>query len=304
MKPEITIVLVNYNGWYWLEKCLGSFSSVQHWSPDPEKSWIKTIVVDNGSNDDSVRKIKHNFPWVKVLALPKNLGFSGGNNVGIQAVDTSYVMLLNTDTEFFPGTDLWELIEVFNREGRVGIVSPKVVLDSGELDHACHRGFPTPWNALTYFSGLSRRFPKAKWLTGYEMSWADLKTRHEIDCCTGAAMLVKKGAIDEVGLLDESYFMYGEDIDWCYRFREKGWKIIYDPAVIVRHHKHKSGLGKEGEWETKLRTTEAFFEAMKQFIRKFYSQRYPVFIRLAIFAVIDTMKKRKIYRERKRYVSK
>lgn len=303
MKPEFSLVLVNYNGWYWLEKCLDSFHHLRHWSADKDESIVETIVVDNGSTDGSAAAIKRRFSWVKLVALPQNLGFSAGNNVGIQKAAAPLIMLLNTDTQFLPDTNLRDLAESFLREGRVGMVTPKLVLDSGEIDHACHRGFPTPWNALTYFSGLSRRFPKVKWLSGYEMGWADLNSVHEVDCCSGAAMLVKREALEEVGLLDESYFMYGEDIDWCYRFKQKGWKIFYNPIVVIIHHKHKSGLGKEGSWETKLRTTEAFFEAMKQFFRKFHGQKYPVFIRLVIFAIIDTMKRRKIYRERKRYVS-
>lgn len=296
MKPVISIIIVNYNGWYWLDKCLDSFKNVV-------KPELETIVVDNGSTDESVEEIKKHYPWVKLIESTTNLGFAGGNNVGIAKASAPYIMLLNSDTEFMPDTDLRHLLEVFNRQGRVGMVTPKLVLDSGEIDHACHRGFPTPWNAFTYFSGLSRRFPKVKWFGGYELSWHSLDKLHEIDACSGAAMIVSRKAIAEVGLLDESYFMYGEDIDWCFRFKQKGWKIFYEPMITIVHHKHKSGLGKQGAWETKLRTTEAFFEAMKQFIRKFYSDKYPPLVRLVIFSIIDTMKRRKIYRERKRYVS-
>ncbi len=299
MKPEISLVIVNHNGWYWLEKCLRSFTHLSHWRPQAGGSLIETIVVDNGSTDDSVALLQRHFPWVKVIALTSNLGFAGGNNVGIQHTAAPYVMLLNSDTEFKQRTDLRVLLDVFVREAKVGVVTPKLVLDSGELDHACHRGFPTPWNAFTYFSGLARRFPKVKWLSGYEMSWADLTKRHDIDACSGAAMIIARPALFEVGLLDESYFMYGEDLDWCYRFQQHGWRVIYEPAVTINHHKHKSGLAHAGSVETRLRTTEAFFEAMKQFIRKFYHRRYPLIVRVAIFAIIDTMKKRKIRKERK-----
>lgn len=297
MKPQISIIIVNYNGWYWLEKCLESFDHLLH------REEIETIVVDNGSTDDSVGKIQKHFSAVKLIALKENLGFAGGNNVGIQVANAPYIMLFNSDTEFFPETNLRVLLDVFNQEGRVAVVTPKLVLDSGEIDHACHRGFPTPWNAFTYFSGLARWLPGMKLFTGYEMGWKNLSERHEIEACSGAAMVVKREAIDDVGLLDESYFMYGEDIDWCYRFKQKAWKVIYEPAVTVLHHKHKSGLGKVGSWETKLRTTEAFFDAMKQFIRKFYSEKYPLPIRLVIFSIIDTMKHRRVEKERKRYVS-
>lgn len=302
MKPEISIIIVNYNGYFWLEKCLESFQNLREWNRDSKKTAVEVIVVDNGSTDDSAQKTEKNFSWVNLIRTNKNLGFAGGNNVGIQKASAPLIMLLNSDTEFFPQTSLQELLENFAQKD-IAVVTPKIVLADGSLDHASHRGFPTPWNALAYFSGVAKYFPSSRLFAGYEMGWEDLSTRHEIDACSGAAMIVRKSAIDEVGLLDESFFMYGEDIDWCFRFKQKGWKVIYDPVMTVLHHKHKSGLGKKGAWETKLRTTEAFYDSMKQFIRKSYGQRYPVFARLVIFAIIDIMKRRKINRERKLYVS-
>src|SRR5690606_37017252 len=116
-------------------------------------------------------------------------------------------LLLNTDTEFPPKTDLLSLLDNFTN-AKVGIVTPKIILPSGKLDHACHRGFPTPWNAAMYYSGIGKIFPKWKLVAGYRQSWKDLSSRHEVEACSGAAMILRSEALTQVGLLDESFFMY------------------------------------------------------------------------------------------------
>lgn len=297
---KIAIIVVNYNGRAWLEKCFSSFENLTGWEAKKGHPDIDTVLVDNGSSDDSLEVVTQKFPWVQIIPLEKNVGFSAGNNVGIQRTKNPYVMLLNSDTEFLPGTDLLSLLQHFENKD-IGIVTPKVVLDSGELDHACHRGFPTPWNAFCYFSGLGKLFPKVPIFAGYRQSWKDLSTMHTVEACTGAAMIVPRVLTEKIGLLDESYFMYGEDIDWCYRFAQAGKLCFYDPSVTVLHHKHKSGLASKSAWETKERSTAAFFDTMKQFYKKFYAARYPRLVGLVLFFVIDTMKQRKIDRERKKY---
>lgn len=305
-KPQnkilLSIILVNYKGWAWLEKCLQSFSHLQGFDPKSGHEEIEVILIDNGSGDDTLERVNKHFPWVKCRGLEENLGFAGGNNVGIQMSHGENIMLLNTDTEFFPQTNLLLLLENM-RDAKIAVITPKVVLDSGELDHASHRGFPTPWNAFSYFSGLAKIFPFIPFFSGYLQSWKDLDTPHEVEACSGAAMIVRKEAIDEVGMLDESFFMYAEDIDWCYRFAQAGWKTWYDPRVKVLHHKHKSGLKSTGNWEVKERTTRAFYDTMKQFFRKHYKDQYSSLVMLVIFWAIDTMKERKIGQERKRYDS-
>jgi GT2 family glycosyltransferase len=299
-KPVLSIVLVNYKGWSWLEKCFESFSNLKGFDQKKGHGELEVILIDNGSHDGSVQKVEKQFPWVICRELETNLGFAGGNNVGIQMARGSFIMLLNTDTEFIFGTDLLALLNCFD-DTSVAVVTPRVVLDTGALDHACHRGFPTLWNSLCYFSGLAKIFPSIPFFAGYTQSWKDLSTVHEVEACSGAAMIVRVSAMKEVGMLDESFFMYAEDIDWCYRFFQAGWKTIYDPRVTVTHHKHKSGLKSLGSWETKERTTMAFYDTMKQFFKKHYSHRYPSLVMLVIFWAIDTMRARKIAHERKQY---
>ncbi|MCD8485110.1 glycosyltransferase family 2 protein [Candidatus Woesebacteria bacterium] len=300
-KKQLSLILVSYNSWSWVEKCLASFTNVAEWDPDPKKTPLEVILVDNASSDGVLEQVKQKFPWVKTYALGENRGFSAGNNVGIQHASAPFIMLLNTDTEFPPQTNLLSLLDVFAEDPEIGVVTPRVELDSGEIDPSSHRGFPTPWNAMMYYSGLAKRFPQRKWAAGYHLSWMDLSTAHEIEACSGAAMIVRRTAMEEVGLLDESYFMYAEDIDWCYRFHLGKWKIWYDPRVVIIHHKHKSGLGKAVKWETKEKTIRAFYDTMKQFWRKFYTDRYPALIMIFVFAMIELLKYRKLQQERKHY---
>jgi len=294
---QLTIILVNYNGWGWLRKCLLSFQDLSNWIDDQQgpKS-IKVIVVDNGSKQDKSIQFKKKFPWLEWIRSNENLGFAGGNNLGLSQVKTDYAMLLNSDTEFLPNTNLLSLLENFNDQS-VGVVTPKVILPSGKVDHACHRGFPTPWNALMYYSGIAKWLPKFKPVAGYRLSYLDLDTKHDIEACSGAAMLVRLSAIKEVGLLDEQFFMYAEDIDWCYRFKEAGWRIIYDPSIEILHHKHKSGQ-KQSDLTTRRRTIAAFYDTMWQFMQKHYASKYSRLVLLLSFVMIKTLKKVKLQQER------
>lgn len=300
-KPRLSIILLNYGNSKWLEKCLHSFHNLEHWTVNGPED-IEVIVVDNGSKPSPLAELSQKFPWIKTIQNEKNLGFAGGNNVGIKQATAPFVMLLNSDTEFKQNTDLLALLEKFSDE-KLAVVTPRLELTNGQLDPACHRGFPTPWNALMYYSGVAKLFPQAKWAAGYHLSWLDLKKAHEIEACSGAAMIVRQAAIAEVGVLDEDFFMYAEDIDWCYRFAQAGWKTLYDPEVTIIHHKYKSGQ-QTANWETKSKTISAFYDTMKQFMDKHYRRKYPRVILFLSFVMIDVLKKWKMHYERKQYASK
>lgn len=302
VQPRLSIVLVSYNSWDWLEPCLKSFRHLEDWKAGDNT--IEVILVDNGSQDNSVQKVNEHFSWVKCISLTENLGFSGGNNIGIQHAHAPFVMLLNTDTEWLPHTNIFSLLENFSKNEKIGVVTPKVILPTGELDHASHRGFPSPWNSFAYFTGLAKMFPQLPVFSGYTQSWKNIDSPHEIESCSGAAMIVRASLLPKVGLLDESFFMYAEDIDWCFRFAQAGYVVWYDPSVTVVHHKHKSGLAHTGSWETKERTINAFYDTMKQFFRKHYQDKYPQLVAWGVFAMIELLKKRKLGRERKTYARK
>ncbi len=299
-KPKLSIILLNFNGWNWVEQCLHSFHHLDEWKENGPQD-IEVILIDNASQHDQTAQFVTRYPWLRVKRLSHNGGFSAGNNVGIQMAKSPFVMLLNTDTEFLPQTSLLSLLENFT-DDRVAVVTPKIVLSNGQLDHACHRGFPTPWNAASYYGGLARLFPRWKLTAGYLQSWKDIQSKHEVDACSGAAMIVRVAAIDQVGMLDEDFFMYAEDIDWCYRFAQAGWKTLYDPKVTIRHHKYKSGQG-QVDWQIKAKTITAFFDTMKQFMNKHYHSKYPRVVLFVSFVMIEVLKKWKLHNERKKYAT-
>ncbi len=275
---DLSIVIVNYNGQFWLKKTL---LTLKEWVLNKTKFDIEVIVVDNGSHDDSLVMLKRQFRWVTVIALEQNVGFAAGNNVGLRHTKSRYVMLLNSDVESTAQTQLDELLFFLDEHPQVAVVTPKVELPNGQLDWACHRGEPTPWAALTYFSGLGKSFPKSPLFGQYHLTYLDLRQPHQVDACTGAAMIVKSSAMKQVGLLDEQFFFYAEDLDWCKRFRDAGWQVWYLPSSIVVHHKNKSGLSSQSV-ETRVKTRRYFYDTMLQYYDKHYRSNYPSWVRWGI----------------------
>jgi GT2 family glycosyltransferase len=159
------------------------------------------------------------------------------------------------------------------------------------LDPACHRGEPTPWAAFTYFTKLERLFPRSKTFAQYHQGYKSLESIHTIDDCTGAAMLVRTSALSQVGFLDERFFMYAEDVDWCKRFRETGYDVVFHPGAKVRHHKYKSGMG-TSDSTIKSNTTNWFYDTMLHYYDKHYGNSYPSMLR-SILKFFITIKKRK-----------
>lgn len=213
-KVALTVVIVTHNGWSLTQRCLQSLGH-------QEAIQIRILVVDNASDDETPTLLARDFPEVEVIRLSTNSGFSVANNRAISVADSEYVLLLNPDTEVPPGT-LAKCVDVIERHSEVALLGCKLITPSGELDHACKRAFPTPRNALAYF--LGGRF---SWILGSGRSaytanhlpdgeWA------YVDAINGAFMLARMSAVREVGLLDERFWMYGEDLDWCFRFWQSG----------------------------------------------------------------------------------
>lgn len=266
---DLEIIVLNYNGKNLLEKLLSSLRS-NYLSKSSYN--ITVTVVDNCSSDDSVLYLR-SLNWVKIIESDKNGGFAYGNNLALKISDARYVMLLNSDTEI-PDSEgnLDILIDYMDSNEKAAVITPKINLTNGQLDKACHRGEPTPWVAFCHFSGLGKLFSKSTIFAGYHQSYKDLNVIHIIDACTGAAMLIRRSAIEITGLLDERFFMYAEDIDWCRRFRENGFEIIFNPNVTVIHHKYKSGL-QSADYKTEKATRKWFYETMLQYYDKHYASK-------------------------------
>lgn len=274
---DLSIIIVNYNTKEFLRKCINSI--LENVS---KKINSEVIVIDNNSPDKSSKMVKEEFPQISLIVNKNNVGFSKANNQVIKIMQKNrYVLFLNPDTVMQDQT-IEKMIEFMDTHKDVGAATCKLVMLNGEIDNASHRGFPTPWNAFCYFSGLSRIFPKSRIFAGYNLGWMDLNIAHEIDVLAGAFMLVRREAGIDAKWWDEDYFFYGEDIDFCYMLKQKGWKIYYVPSVFVTHYKGVSGgikkVSKEittATDETKKRATKWRFEAMRIFYRKHYKQKYP-----------------------------
>ncbi len=281
---DLSIIILNYNGKAWLEKLLPSLQT--YWLKQTRFE-TEVVVVDNASTDDSVAYVEQQ-SGVRLICSDRNGGFAFGNNLALQNNPSRYVMLLNSDTEFLPqGSNLDLLIVFMDAEPTAGVITPSLRLDSGLQDPACHRGEPTPWAAFTYFLGLEQLFPRSRRFGQYHQTYESMKVLHDIDACSGAAMLVRNEALAKIGLLDERFFMYAEDIDWCRRFREAGYRVVYHPGVTLIHHKYQSGLGNRDE-NIKNETRKWFYETMLQYYDKYYRNDCPRFYRwvLKIFLAI------------------
>lgn len=264
---DLSVVILNYNTVDLTRICLRTV-----FASKLGKHTMEVIVCDNGSTDGSREMIRKEFPHVTLIDNKKNLGFAAGNNPGIIRAKGRYILLLNTDTEV-PQNTFRVMLEFMDSHPEVGVSTCKLLLPDGSMDPACHRGFPTPWAAFTYISGLERLFPQTKLFGEYHQGYENLNSIHEVDCIVGAFFLVRREVIKQVGLLDEDYFMYAEDIDWCYRIRRAGWKIIYNPTVTILHKKKQSG--RANILRKRRVTTEIYFHKYNWlFYKKHYAKEY------------------------------
>lgn len=271
-KVRLSIIIVNYNTKDLLKQCLKSVIGYE------------IIVVDNASTDGSVEMVEKEFPQVRLVKNKKNLGFAKANNQGLRLVQGEYILFLNSDT-VVPKKTIASLLSYLEEHPKVGVVTPRLELRNGKVDLDCHRGFPTPWASFSYFTGLEKLFPRSKIFGQYHQTWKEPETIHEIDACCGAFLLTRKKVLEGVSGFDESYFFYGEDLDLCFRIKQRGWKVVYYPKVKAVHYKGtSSGLRKETrditqvDRETKLKVTRASTEAMRIFYNKFYREKYPFWL--------------------------
>lgn len=281
---DLSIIVINYKT---KDLTLHTLDSVFAAPGDKE-----VILVDNGSDDDTAAVVRKRFPKVKVIESKTNLGFAGGNNLGLRQAKGRFLLLLNSDTLINKDT-LVKMIRFMDEHPRVGLATCRVELTSGRIDPASHRGFPAPWASLTYYLGLEKLFPQSRIFGQYHQGWKDLKQTHEIDTPVGAFFMLRREAIRQVGLLDERFFMYGEDIDFAYRVKRAGWQVVYTPVTTIVHLKGASGINKPDQ-TIRLKTTRAFFAAMKLFYRKHYRKRYPFPIHWLVWLGIDLIKLWKI----------
>lgn len=274
--PELSIIILNYNVKDLLLNCLESIfknkQSLRSGDLKTKEDKWQIIVVDNASSDGSVEAVKKHYPQAEIIASKGNLGFAGGNNLGVKLAKAPVILFLNPDTVIVNDA-IQKTLEILLSNPDYGAITCKVELPDGKLDYSCHRGFPTPWNSFAYFSGLSKAFPHSPIFAGYTASFLNKNQSHEIDCLTGAFLMVRKIAGDQISWWNTDYFWNGEDIEFCYSLKEKGWKIFYYPESKIIHFKGSSAKLAKAE------TIEHGISAMRIFYKKHYYKKYPFLFR-------------------------
>jgi N-acetylglucosaminyl-diphospho-decaprenol L-rhamnosyltransferase len=252
---NLDVVIVAYRSRELLRRCLSSLQAHR------ARGTMTVHVIDNDSRDGTVEMVRHSFPEVRLVASQRNLGFSAASNIGIRQGQAPFVLCLNPDTQVLPGA-LDRLLELMATRPEVGICGCRLQLEDGTLDHAAKRSFPTPVSSLGHFLGIGRRRDSGS-LAAYR---APDVTRGPVDAVNGAFMLCRREALNQVGLFDEGFWMYMEDLDLCYRFAEAGWVTWYEPDVTVIHVK----AGTSGPVRSP-RLNRAFHYGMFRFYRKHYA---------------------------------
>jgi GT2 family glycosyltransferase len=271
-RPRLSVIIVNYNAGPLILSCVRSV--IPQLGPDDG-----IVVVDNGSTDGSDRHLEATFGELRFLRNRRNLGFAAAVNAGLRTTDSNYVLLLNPDARLGPGA-LDTAVRYVADHPDIGILGARVVLPDGTVDPASHRSFKT---AGTYFykaTGLTRRFPRNARLGAYYVSALDELAIADVDSVVGAFMLVRRSLIDTIGLLDESFFMYCEDEDWCWRAKQQGYRVVYNPNIVVYHLKGSSA-GKR-----RLRSLYHWHRSLALYHRKNIAGRYPLAVNAAIYAGI------------------
>ncbi len=271
----LSIIIVNYNVKYFLEQALQSvFQSKTDFK-------FEVFVVDNHSVDGSIEMVSEQFPNVNLIASKENLGFSKGNNLAIKEAKGKYVLLLNPDTIVKEDT-FQKVVDFMESKDEAGALGIKMMDGNGHFLPESKRGFPTPYVAFYKMSGLSKLFPKSKTFNRYHLGFLDKDKINEVDVLSGAFMLLRKSVIDEVGSLDEDYFMYGEDIDLSYRIKKAGYKNYYFPETEIIHFKGEST--KKGSYNY----VKMFYNAMIIFTKKHFigskARYFTSLLTLAIYA--------------------
>jgi len=272
-RPELEVAIVSHGAEALLRNCLRSLR--EH----PARGGMKVTVVDSGSPDATPEMVAREFPEVRLIRQG-NIGFSAANNLVLRESDSRAVLLLNPDTEVRAGA-LDAALERLWSEPRIGMVGIKLVMESGELDHACKRSFPTPLSALAHFTGIGRGESAPGTLSQYRATDLGEDEPGEVDAVNGAFMLCRTEAVREVGLLDEGYWLYMEDLDWCRRFWDAGWKVFYEPAGIALHVKGGSSGARRAP-----RQEIAFHRGMGRFYRRFEAHGHNPLLNTAVYAGI------------------
>ena len=256
---NVSVIIVNYNVRQFLENAL---SSIQR---SMEGIDGEIFVVDNASDDGSVEMLKSTFPDVAVIENTENLGFARANNLALARARGAYLLLINPDTVVQEDT-LRVMLDFFVQNPDVGLAGCKILNPDGTLQLPCRRSFPTPWVAFTKVFGLSTLFPHSEWFGKYNLTYLNPDETYEVDAISGSFMMMTRALYEKIGGLDETFFMYGEDLDWCYRASQAGFKVCYVHSTKIIHFKGESTK------RSNIDEIKLFYRAMQLFVEKHFSR--------------------------------
>lgn len=274
MKELLSIIIVNFNSGDYLPRCVMSVLNTG--------IAVKIFVVDNGSSDNSIGLLRSAVSDSRVIIIENNanLGFSRANNVALPRTAGQYLLFLNPDCIVKAGT-IERMLTVMNNNAKAAMSSCLIRNEDGTVQATCIRSIPTPWNSLVRILHLNKLFPKVKMFHGLDLGKVALPTQiTDVPAISGAFMLVRRTALEQVGQLDESYFLYGEDVDWMWRFKQAGWQILFVPDVEIVHA--KGVCGKSNPFTVLWHK----HRAMVVFYRKFFRQRYPMVLMWVVYLTV------------------
>jgi len=269
--PDISVIIVNYNVKDYLLQCLRSLNA------SVGSITTEVIVVDNDSHDGSVEELQPLFPFVRWIALDENIGFGRANNVGLEHASGRYVLYLNPDTIIGADT-LSVMCRFLDEHPKTGIAGCKVLNPDGSFQVACRRGLPTPWVSFCKLFGLQRLFPSSKLFAGYNLTYLPVDASYAVDALIGAFMVGRTELMRSLGGFDPAFFMYGEDIDLCYRVQQAGFDVTYVHTTSIVHYKGESTK------RSSINEVRVFYDAMEIFAKKHFggSRIFLAFLRLGI----------------------
>lgn len=233
MTLDLSICIPTLQAKDFLRECLRSIYAHTRCS-------FESIVVDNDSRDGTLEMLRDEFPDARVIANDTNVGFAKAINQALRISQGRYALLLNNDTVVLPNA-LDRLVAFADAHPQVGICGPKILNRDGTLQKQCRRSYATPWDLFCYFSGLSTLFPRSPLFARYLMTYRDENETHPADAVSGACMLIRRAVIEQIGLLDERFFAYQEDTDYCFRAKRAGWQIYYYPEAQIIHYAGRGG---------------------------------------------------------------
>jgi GT2 family glycosyltransferase len=267
MQPLLSVIIVAFRSKDEIAGCLGSL---------PRRvagGLVEVIVVDNSLGGDGLPAlIEQDFGWVRCIVPKQNLGFGRGNNLGYRESSGEVVLFLNPDT-ICNAEALEGCLRQVREEKEVGLISPKLEMADGGMDLACRRSIPTLWDGFCRAAGLAAAFPRVKLFAGYNLTWLPEAGTYDVGAINGAFMMARREVLESVGVFDETYFMYGDDLDLCIRVAKAGYRIVYDGRVQITHLK---GVSVAKEYEQMSR---AIFDANRDVYLKHFNPRNSRWVR-------------------------